>query len=1250
MPATLTNEDEATKTVLESLGDLPPTSFLAPSSDLSQQLRTAVKALFDTGMSNLDAAKDAARDAASGGGKKGASGFTKSQSLAPERKLPGLFVDGFDSEQIWYQLDLAMAPTLPRIRRRLKRAEELMEGKAVGKDFFRVPKLVRGKGGKGEAGQGGGKVQGKEMRGKGGKGGKGREGEGDEEGSDEKERVQGLGLGGSEGESGEEEEEEDEEGLMREGRRRGIVMGSDEEDDEGEGDGEEEDEDELALMEEIRKARREEEEEGDGEEEEEGDEEDGEGAFEALYRAGSPGGGEEDDGDEGGRKKAQKKRALLDGAMIRYEDFFGRKAPESHLEADRVMRGEEEEDVEDVEVEEWDGEEEDEEEEGDEGEEEEDEEGEEEDEEEGEEEGKAVVERRKKGLLEEEEEEDEEGGEKEDEEPNSLYGILELLLRKHMRQVQEEKVLITMPKSLSEIRLKWLKKRMRQLEAAAGECSIHITFTSKSLYEIHLEQLRKRMPQLEAEMTANLCPKSLYEIRLERLRKPMRQLEEETGSRPKNSALAADLDFEHAARPAPVITEEVTQTIEEIIKKRILNQQFDDVERKAKPIATPVKGRLELDDNPSAQGLAEIYEAQFLKAAGQAPEGMSATEQIKHEVKRGGKGGVRMRRGGGGGEREQMREQIGWGVKAGQAPEAMSATEQIKHEVKRGGRGGLGKESGELLGLRKQVFLTLSRPTLRPSPTPAPLPRPPFSHPSPTPLPLLSHRRLVWMDNRMAQCDVPAGMDNRMAQCDVPAGMDNRMAQCDVPAGMDNRMAQCDVPAGMDNRMAQCDVPAGMDNRMAQCDVPAGMDNRMAQCDVPAGMDNRMAQCDVPAGMDNHMAQCDVPAGMDNHMAQCDVPAGMDNRMAQCDVPAGMDNRMAQCDVPAGMDNRMAQCDVPAGMDNRMAQCDIMDDIDVTANVPAIAMEEVAPMVVSTTSALRQRRCMQAGRRGGHRGGADPFSLTSAPGADTFSPLPSILTLLPTRWRQWRCQQQACWRQRRCLQAGRRAWGRPFFPFSMSLPIPTPHSPQVAPVAVSTASMLAPEEVFADGEEGMGAALALHLIAPVTDSPSLFQSLPPLPPLPYSPQVAPVAVSTASMLAPEEVFAGGEEGVGAGGGRRGSARGMVKGEGEMEREDRKRLRSKLKRKWKGEKAEEQKSSQAVPGMASGAGGAAAGSVGRKLRVVERGQQKHGLSDFTNSAKVFTHIQDIRASGSKKQRAAAPSQHEPQQIQAAALKL
>lgn len=40
--------------------------------------------------------------------------------------------------------------------------------------------------------------------------------------------------------------------------------------------------------------------------------------------------------------------------------------------------------------------------------------------------------------------------------------------------------------------------------------------------------------------------------------------------RPKNSALEVDLDFEHNVRPPPVITEEFTADIEELIKKRIL--------------------------------------------------------------------------------------------------------------------------------------------------------------------------------------------------------------------------------------------------------------------------------------------------------------------------------------------------------------------------------------------------------------------------------------------------------------------------------------------------------------------------------------------------------------------------------------------------------------------------------------------------------------------------------------------------------
>lgn len=49
--------------------------------------------------------------------------------------------------------------------------------------------------------------------------------------------------------------------------------------------------------------------------------------------------------------------------------------------------------------------------------------------------------------------------------------------------------------------------------------------------------------------------------------------------RPKNSALEVDLDWERNVKPPPVITEEVSQSIEEIIMKRIADGLFDDVQK-----------------------------------------------------------------------------------------------------------------------------------------------------------------------------------------------------------------------------------------------------------------------------------------------------------------------------------------------------------------------------------------------------------------------------------------------------------------------------------------------------------------------------------------------------------------------------------------------------------------------------------------------------------------------------------------------
>lgn len=85
--------------------------------------------------------------------------------------------------------------------------------------------------------------------------------------------------------------------------------------------------------------------------------------------------------------------------------------------------------------------------------------------------------------------------------------------------------------------------------------------------------------------------KSRHEIRQKRLEEKIRKFEEENlggrgwqllgeiqaNKRPVNSLLEEPIEFQHATKVAPTITQEVTTKIEDLIRQRIIDQAFDDV-------------------------------------------------------------------------------------------------------------------------------------------------------------------------------------------------------------------------------------------------------------------------------------------------------------------------------------------------------------------------------------------------------------------------------------------------------------------------------------------------------------------------------------------------------------------------------------------------------------------------------------------------------------------------------------------------
>ena len=93
--------------------------------------------------------------------------------------------------------------------------------------------------------------------------------------------------------------------------------------------------------------------------------------------------------------------------------------------------------------------------------------------------------------------------------------------------------------------------------------------------------------------------------------------EARAAERPTNSLIEEDLDFERIGKPVPVVTTDFSESIEELIKQRVIAKEFDEVIRRRPGLPDrphTQKSHVELEDSKSQQGLADLYEADHLRA------------------------------------------------------------------------------------------------------------------------------------------------------------------------------------------------------------------------------------------------------------------------------------------------------------------------------------------------------------------------------------------------------------------------------------------------------------------------------------------------------------------------------------------------------------------------------------------------------------------------------------------------------------
>ena len=97
--------------------------------------------------------------------------------------------------------------------------------------------------------------------------------------------------------------------------------------------------------------------------------------------------------------------------------------------------------------------------------------------------------------------------------------------------------------------------------------------------------------------------------------------------RPADSLLTEEVDFDRTAKPVPVITSEVTESLEQLIRRRIQEYNFDDLQRRVVSDLNlkKMKPQFELSDQKSSKSLADIYEDDYKNV----PQDVAVSEELK---------------------------------------------------------------------------------------------------------------------------------------------------------------------------------------------------------------------------------------------------------------------------------------------------------------------------------------------------------------------------------------------------------------------------------------------------------------------------------------------------------------------------------------------------------------------------------------------------------------------------------------------